>query len=178
MEESKSIQEPQTREVTPAAAEAPAEAPATAETPAALPAPAPAPAPDSEAEFDRLIHGPYREQFARAAGALLRRQARAQSQYYAYRRLQDQAADLARTVPGFTLPTAMADPNFAALIRAGADVAVAHRAAFPQAAETRPPENGLGPGGPCVHREDPSRWSETERAEIRRRALRGERVIL
>ena len=111
------------------------------------------------------------------------------------------AGALSERCPGFDLHAALADASFCAMLRAGvplenayfalhADellrsaVCRASRQAETRVAEhirvrgARPGENGLGSGGGILVRPDVSRMSRADRADIARRAARGEHVKL
>ena len=112
-----------------------------------------------------------------------------------------EAAELKASCPGFTLEAALAEPEFCAMLRAGvplrrayfalhaeealhAAAALAGRQAEQRVADhirargARPGENGLGPGGGILIRPDVSRMSRADRADVARRAARGEQVKL
>ena len=111
------------------------------------------------------------------------------------------AGALSERCPGFDLHAALADASFCAMLRAGvplenayfalhadellqAAVCRASRQAENRVAEhirvrgARPGENGLGSGGGILVRPDVSRMSRADRADIARRAARGEHVKL
>lgn len=111
------------------------------------------------------------------------------------------AGALSERCPDFDLHAALADASFCAMLRAGvplenayfalhADellrsaVCRASRQAENRVAEhirvrgARPGENGLGSGGGILVRPDVSRMSRADRADIARRAARGEQVKL
>lgn len=111
------------------------------------------------------------------------------------------AEALAERCPGFDLHAALTDEAFRAMLRAGvplenayfalhadellhAAICRASQQAEQRVAEhirvrgARPGENGLGPGGGIVVRPDVSRMSRADRADIARRAARGEQVKL
>lgn len=111
------------------------------------------------------------------------------------------AEALAERCPGFDLHTALGDESFCTMLRAGvplenayfalhadellhAAICRASRQAETRVAEhirvrgARPGENGLGSGGGIVVRPDVSRMSRADRADIARRAARGEQVKL
>lgn len=111
------------------------------------------------------------------------------------------AETLSERCPGFDLHEALTDETFCALLRAGvpldnayfalhadallhAAICRASQQAEQRVAEhirvrgARPGENGLGPGGGIVVRPDVSRMSRADRADIARRAARGEQVKL
>ena len=111
------------------------------------------------------------------------------------------AEALAERCPGFDLHDALGDASFCAMLRAGvplenayfalhadalmhAAICRAGRQAERRVAENirvrgaRPGENGLGSGGGIIVRPDVSRMSRADRADIARRAARGEQVKL
>lgn len=130
---------------------------------------------------------------ARRAGAARRYAA---ARVDGWRRAAD---ELRAQCPDFDLAAALGEGAFCAMLRAGVPLeqawfalharellssAAAHagRAAEQRVAEhvrvrgLRPAENGLGSGGGIVVRPDVSRMSRADRAEVARRAARGERV--
>lgn len=117
--------------------------------------------------------------------------------------LKAQVPQVQNMFPNFDLDTEMQNPDFAYLVRPGSPTsleaamyAVHHReilsgavkTAAQQAAEqtanavatnkARPKEGGLSAVPPTVVKDDPSKWSKEDLAEIRRRVERGEKIRL
>lgn len=121
-----------------------------------------------------------------------------------YQRLVEQGQKVKEMFPTFDLQTELKNPDFLKLTAPGVGVdvmtayQVIHRdeiqpaamqyaarktqeklAASIQANASRPVENGVGaPGTQAEVRMDPSKWSKEDRAEVRRRVARGERIEL
>ncbi|MBQ8536508.1 MAG: hypothetical protein IJ461_03780 [Clostridia bacterium] len=119
-----------------------------------------------------------------------------------FRQLWEQAQALKKLMPNFDLDREMQNPAFVHLVQpqVGLDVETAFRVAHGrelepllmqyaarQAAQQlaqsvatgqmRPPENGARQGA-AVMQEDPRLWSPEQKAEVRERVRKGERVIL
>ena len=117
--------------------------------------------------------------------------------------LKSQADELKKTMPNFDLDAEMKNPAFAYLVRPGSPTsledamyAVHHREILSGAVKTaaqdaakktanavaanaaRPKEGGLSSIPPAVIKDDPSKWTKEDRAEIRRRVMRGEKIKL
>lgn len=114
-------------------------------------------------------------------------------------KLQQQAEELKKSVPGFDLIAELrGNPKFAQLtspqyglsvedayylvhraeIDAGARMA-SRRIAMSQAANaSRPTENGLLDQAAVEIKADPSKWSRKDREEVRRRVQRGDKIVL
>lgn len=114
-------------------------------------------------------------------------------------KLQQQADELKKSVPGFDLIAELkGNPKFAQLtspqyglsvedayylvhraeIDAGARMA-SRRIAMSQAATAaRPTENGLLDQAAVEIKADPSKWSKKDREEVRRRVQRGDKIVL
>lgn len=115
--------------------------------------------------------------------------------------LRAQAEDVRKVFPNFDLDTEMRDPVFASLVRPGSGIslegalyAVHHKtilaAAVKGAAEraaartadtvranlARPAEGGLSIPSQTLLSSDPSKWSKRDRAEVRARVQRGEKI--
>lgn len=121
-----------------------------------------------------------------------------------YQRLVEQGQKVKEMFPTFDLQTELKNPDFLKLTAPGVGVdvmtayQVIHRdeiqpaamqyaarktqeklAASIQANASRPVENGVGATGAQAEvRMDPSKWSKEDRAEVRRRVARGERIEL
>lgn len=117
--------------------------------------------------------------------------------------LRAQVPQVQKIFPSFDLDEEMKNPNFAYLVRPGSPTsiedamyAVHHREILSGAVKTaaqqaaqktanavaanklRPKEGGLSSIPPVVVKSDPSKWTKEDRAEIRRRVARGERIEL
>lgn len=129
------------------------------------------------------------------------RAARSREAAHWVRDLRAQAEDVRKVFPNFDLDTEMRDPVFARLVRPGSGVtlegalyAVHHKAilagavrgaAERSAARTadtvranlaRPAEGGLNVPSQTLLSSDPSKWSKRDRAEVRARVQRGEKI--
>lgn len=116
--------------------------------------------------------------------------------------LWEQQAEQAKTLyPKLDLNVESQNPQFRQLLMAGIDVGTAYLAlhrddvlagAMQHTAKTveqklankiaagnsRPPENGASGQSAAVIKTDPSKWTKEDRAEVRRRAARGEKIYL
>ncbi|MCI8589425.1 MAG: hypothetical protein HFE77_01760 [Clostridiales bacterium] len=117
--------------------------------------------------------------------------------------LQNQVPQVQKIFPTFNLDEEMKNPDFAYLVRPGSPTsiedamyAVHHREILSGAVKTaaqeaakktantiaagraRPIEGGLSTPPPVIVKNDPSKWTKEDLAEIRRRVARGERIEL
>lgn len=117
--------------------------------------------------------------------------------------LRDQVPEVQKIFPNFNLDEEMKNPNFAYLVRPGSPTSledamycVHHREILTGAVKTaaqqaaqktanavaaniaRPQEGGLSSASPTIVKSDPSKWTKEDRAEIRRRVAKGERIEL
>lgn len=117
--------------------------------------------------------------------------------------LATQAEELKKTVPTFDLRAELQNPRFAAMTSPNGGVSVEdayfalhHKemqqgsmiyaaqqtqqklAQSIQAGRTRPSENGMRTQPTADVRDDPSKWTKADRAEIRRRVAAGEKIFL
>jgi len=147
------------------------------------PAPLPQEQEEQKASFQDLIRGEYREAYLQQAAALLRAQAEQTDRYLAYRELQHRGELIHEKHPEFDLLRELEDPGFARLVENGVDPETAWEVVRRQGAprpelEDRPRENGLGRTlAPAVFQSDPRQLTREERAQLRRRAARGEQIV-
>lgn len=175
----------------------------TASSPAAAPAQsAPASAPDPRpAELDNAAArapAPGADPAPPADRLAARRSREVQGIWQGWLR---ECGEVQRSYPGFDLAAELADPDFARLLRSGVTVRTAYQArhldellggamqyAATRAAESaaaryaaraaRPDENGARPAAGAVVRPDVARMTPAQRAEMERRAVRGETIAL
>lgn len=138
--------------------------------------------------------------------ALQQRESQRQSEMQFQQHIQKlavQAEELKKTVPTFDLRTELQNPRFAAMTSPNGGVSVEdayyalhHReiqqgsmiyaaqqtqqklAQSIQAGKNRPAENGMRTQPTADVRDDPSKWSKADRAEVRRRVAAGEKIFL
>ena len=117
--------------------------------------------------------------------------------------LQEQVPEVQKTFPAFNLDEEMKNPNFAYLVRPGSPTsiedamyAIHHREILTGVVKTaaeqaslktanavaangaRPKEGGLSSVPPTIVKSDPSKWTKEDRAAIRDRVARGEKIRL
>lgn len=135
---------------------------------------------------------------------LIREQQMRQGQENANRQVQawyQQAEALKATYPSFDLATESQNPQFLSMLKSGVpvqhayevihmeEIKAAERQLAAKAAEkqvtanvrargSRPAENGTNSQGAFTIKNDPSKWSKKDRAEVVRRAQRGEQIML
>lgn len=120
-----------------------------------------------------------------------------------FQSLAMQAEELKKTVPNFDLRAEIQNPRFAAMTSPNGGVsvedayyAIHHKeiqqgsmqyavqqtqkqlAQSIQAGRNRPSENGMRSQPTAEVRDDPSKWSKADRAEVRRRVMMGEKINL
>lgn len=138
--------------------------------------------------------------------ALSQRESQRQSEMQFQQHIQNlamQAEKLKQTVPGFDLRTELQNPRFAAMTSPNGGVnvedayyAIHHKeiqqgsmqyavqqtqkqlAQSIQAGRNRPAENGMRSQPTAEVRDDPSKWTKADRAEVRRRVMMGEKINL
>ena len=148
-----------------------------------------------EGELQRANAEKQRAEQMRAAAEHQQRVAAVQAQW------QAEAEQLQQRYPGFQLDEALNNPAVADMIRRGVGLEAAYRAAyFDQLMENqvaltakqveqgvtarieqrrqRPTENGVNPGGAAETKVDVEHMTRAQRAELARRARRGERIVL
>lgn len=135
---------------------------------------------------------------------LIREQQMRQGQENANRQVQawyQQAEALKATYPSFDLAAESQNPQFLSMLKSGVpvqhayevihmeEIKAAERQLAAKAAEkqvtanvrargSRPAENGTNSQGAFTIKNDPSKWSKKDRAEVVRRAQRGEQIML
>lgn len=135
---------------------------------------------------------------------LIREQQMRQGQENANRQVQawyQQAEALKGTYPSFDLAAESQNPQFLSMLKSGVpvqhayevihmeEIKAAERQLAAKAAEkqvtanvrargSRPAENGTNSQGAFTIKNDPSKWSKKDRAEVVRRAQRGEQIML
>lgn len=135
---------------------------------------------------------------------LIREQQMRQGQENANRQVQawyQQAEALKATYPSFDLAAESQNPQFLSMLKSGVpvqhayevvhmeEIKAAERQLAAKAAEkqvtanvrargSRPAENGTNSQGAFTIKNDPSKWSKKDRAEVVRRVQRGEQIIL
>lgn len=135
---------------------------------------------------------------------LIREQQMRQGQENANRQVQawyQQAEALKATYPSFDLAAESQNPQFISMLKSGVpvqhayevihmeEIKAAERQLAAKAAEkqvtanvrargSRPAENGTNSQGAFTIKNDPSKWSKKDRAEVVRRAQRGEQIML
>lgn len=138
--------------------------------------------------------------------ALQQRESQRQNEMLFQQHIQNlatQAEELKKTVPTFDLRAELQNPRFAAMTSPNGGVSVEdayfalhHKemqqgsmiyaaqqtqqklAQSIQAGRTRPAENGMRTQPTADVRDDPSKWTKADRAEIRRRVAAGEKIFL
>ena len=138
-------------------------------------------------DFQSLIRGRYRDAYLRHVAGLLAAQAEELRRDARAREIRRQALAFRAEHPDFDLNRELENPQFAALLRDGVELATAYAAihrgeteragAARMAGAAQPRENGLGSGAPAVFRADPRSLSPQERRALRRRAARGEEIV-
>lgn len=146
-------------------------------------------------EMDRMEGELQRAEQMRAAAEHQQRVAAVQAQW------QAEAEKLQQKYPSFALDEVLNNPAVADMIRRGIGLEAAYRAAyFDQLIENqtaltakqveqgvaariqqrgqRPTENGVRPGGVAETKVDVEHMTRAQRAELARRARRGERIVL
>ena len=126
------------------------------------------------------------------------RQEQMNKQYEAW---EQQAEEARKLYPNLDLNIESQNPQFRQLLMAGVDVGTAYLALHRDyvlagamqataknveqklankiaAGNSRPPENGASGQSAAIIKADPSAWSKADRAEVRRRVARGERITL
>jgi hypothetical protein len=126
------------------------------------------------------------------------RQEQMNKQYEAW---EQQAEDARKLYPNLDLNIESQNPQFRQLLMAGVDVGTAYLALHRDdvlagamqataknveqklankiaAGNSRPPENGASGQSAAIIKADPSAWTKADRAEVRRRVARGERITL
>ena len=148
-----------------------------------------------EGELQRANAEKQRAEQMRAAAEHQQRVAAVQAQW------QAEAERLQQKYPSFALDEVLNNPAVADMIRRGIGLEAAYRAAYfdqlmeNQTAQTakqveqgvaariqqrgqRPTENGVRPGGAAETKVDVEHMTRAQRAELARRARRGERIVL
>lgn len=148
-----------------------------------------------EGELQRANAEKQRAEQMRAAAEHQQRVAAVQAQW------QAEAEKLQQKYPSFALDEVLNNPAVADMIRRGIGLEAAYRAAYfdqlmeNQTAQTakqveqgvaariqqrgqRPTENGVRPGGAAETKVDVEHMTRAQRAELARRARRGERIVL
>ena len=148
-----------------------------------------------EGELQRANAEKQRAEQMRAAAEHQQRVAAVQAQW------QAEAEKLQQKYPNFALDEVLNNPTVADMIRRGIGLEAAYRAAyFDQLMENqtaltakqveqgvaariqqrgqRPTENGVRPGGAAETKVDVEHMTRAQRAELARRARRGERIVL
>ena len=148
-----------------------------------------------EGELQRANAEKQRAEQMRAAAEHQQRVAAVQAQW------QAEAEKLQQKYPSFALDEVLNNPTVADMIRRGIGLEAAYRAAYfdqlmeNQTAQTakqveqgvaariqqrgqRPTENGVHPGGAAEAKVDVEHMTRAQRAELARRARRGERIVL
>ena len=148
-----------------------------------------------EGELQRANAERQRAEQMRAAAEHQQRVAAVQAQW------QAEAERLQQKYPSFALDEVLNNPAVADMIRRGIGLEAAYRAAYfdqlmeNQTAQTakqveqgvaariqqrgqRPTENGVRPGGAAETKVDVEHMTRAQRAELARRARRGERIVL
>ena len=148
-----------------------------------------------EGELQRANAEKQRAEQMRAAAEHQQRVAAVQAQW------QAEAEKLQQKYPSFALDEVLNNPTVADMIRRGIGLEAAYRAAyFDQLIENqtaltakqveqgvaariqqrgqRPTENGVRPGGAAETKVDVEHMTRAQRAELARRARRGERIVL
>lgn len=148
-----------------------------------------------EGELQRANAEKQRAEQMRAAAEHQQRVAAVQAQW------QAEAEKLQQKYPSFALDEVLNNPTVADMIRRGIGLEAAYRAAyFDQLMENqtaltakqveqgvtariqqrgqRPTENGVRPGGAAETKVDVEHMTRAQRAELARRARRGERIVL
>lgn len=148
-----------------------------------------------EGELQRANAEKQRAEQMRAAAEHQQRVAAVQAQW------QAEAERLQQKYPSFALDEVLNNPAVADMIRRGIGLEAAYRAAYfdqlmeNQTAQTakqveqgvaariqqrgqRPTENGVHPGGAAETKVDVEHMTRAQRAELARRARRGERIVL
>lgn len=148
-----------------------------------------------EGELQRANAEKQRAEQMRAAAEHQQRVAAVQAQW------QAEAERLQQKYPSFALDEVLNNPAVADMIRRGIGLEAAYRAAYfdqlmeNQTAQTakqveqgvaariqqrgqRPTENGVRPGGAAENKVDVEHMTRAQRAELARRARRGERIVL
>lgn len=154
----------------------------------------------AEAEGLSVEQYKYKLKLERENEKLLQQQERAKSEIAAKERLalwNEQAKRASEFYPGFNLNTEAENPKFVKLLQSGIDVKTAYEVIHNEeivsgamrataaavskqvtdnirARGTRPAENGARSGGATVFKSDVSKLTREDRAEIARRARRGE----
>ncbi len=139
-------------------------------------------------DFQSLIRGKYRKEYAAQVAGLLAAQAAQIRRYQDYRKLREEAETLRQRYPDFDLDRELQDSTFAALVDNRVDLETAyevvHRQALAREREAKarsaahPAENGLGSASlATVTRPDPRALTRQERRSLRRRAARGEEIV-
>ena len=126
------------------------------------------------------------------------RQEQMNKQYEAW---EQQAEEARKLYPNLDLNIESQNPQFRQLLMAGVDVGTAYLALHRDdvlagamqataknveqklankiaAGNSRPPENGASGQSAAIIKTDPSNWTKADRAEVRRRVARGERITL
>jgi hypothetical protein len=126
------------------------------------------------------------------------RQEQMNKQYEAW---EQQAEEARKLYPNLDLNIESQNPQFRQLLMAGVDVGTAYLALHRDdvlagamqataknveqklankiaAGNSRPPENGASGQSAAIIKADPSAWTKADRAEVRRRVARGERITL